>query len=59
MVTPGRGLSVSPGWPNMADLKPKSMKSWVWSARCGEPVPMATPAVDTWPLWPGGSTDSA
>ena len=57
MWTPGRGSSVVvPGGSKTSDLKPKCTNRSVWSFRWGEPVPSATPATDTKPLWPGGST---
>ncbi len=59
MVTPGRGELRLPERSKRASLKRKPFHRSVWSSRCGEPVPLATPGIDTWPLWPGGRTDSA
>src|SRR5439155_9019132 len=60
MVTPARGVSVdSAGRPNSSDLKSWRRKSAVWSCRCGDPVPVASPLRETKPLWPGGRMSTA
>jgi len=43
----------------VAGLWRNSMNGWVWSDRCGDPLPDATPGSDTNPLWPGGRMVSA
>src|SRR5437879_5228153 len=54
MRTPALGVSVAPGWLNIALFQRKSMKGCSWSYRCGPPDPSASPVTGTKPLWPGG-----
>jgi hypothetical protein len=47
MDTPARGELRVPGRSKRASLNEKPVNSSVWSLRCGEPVPLATPGIET------------